>query len=187
MCDLKKASKVINDGGIIAYPTEAVYGFGCDPFNETAVLRLLKIKRRAQEKGLILVAANWKQIKPLINFKKFGIRKKEILKNINATWPGPVTWLFPATKKAPDWITGGNGLVAIRISAHPTVKCLCEKHGGPIVSTSANICGIPPSRTAKAVREQFSESIDFIMVAKIGKYKKPTIICDAVNGNIIRG
>ena len=184
--DFKKASQALAEGGVVAYPTEAVYGLGCDPFNETAVMRLLKIKKRDVSKGLILIASDWDQIKPLVKLSKLGKRRKEILQNIHASWPGAVTWILPATKKVPKWITGKYDAVAIRISAHEVVQKLCKSYGGPIVSTSANIAGTPPIKKAKEINEQFSESLDFIIDAKVGKLKKPTIICDALTGNVVR-
>src|SRR4030067_1807882 len=131
-------TKTLHKGGIIAYPTEGVYGLGCDPFNETAALRLLKIKQRHINKGLILIASDWNQVKNLI---KLDLKKYPVIKLNNKN---PITWVFPATKKVPRWITGKFNSVAIRVTSHPIAKKICQKFGGPIVSTSANLTKQPP-------------------------------------------
>ena len=165
----------------IAYPTEAVYGLGCDPFNEKSVLRLLEFKKRSVDKGLILIAASWEQIKNL----SAPVDKKLLAKAL-ATWPGPVTWLFPAAKTVPPWIHGKYKTVALRITAHPLAKALCATYGGPIVSTSANLEGDKATTTYTATKKQFAQKIDFIVPGEVGGLPKPTIICDVLSGEIIR-
>src|SRR3990167_4516311 len=130
---VEKVTKVLQQQGVIAYPTEAVYGLGCDPFSELAVKKILKLKKRDINKGLILIASNWKQIENLIQ-----PIPDEKLSQVMQTWPGPVTWLFPASDEVPRWISGAHSTIALRITAHPIAKALCEKWNGPIVSTSAN-------------------------------------------------
>ena len=152
-----QAVKVLREGGIIAYPTEGVFGLGCDPFNETAVLRLLKIKRRKVEKGLILIASNWDQVKKLV---KTGLFKSCTIK---PTSKKPITWVFSATKKVPSWISGKFNSVAIRVTLHPVAKKLCQKFDGPIISTSANLVGKNPAKNLKQVSEQFASVVDFIV------------------------
>lgn len=174
------AVKVLREGGIIAYPTEGVFGLGCDPFNETAVMRLLKIKERKVGKGLILVASNWNQVRTLI---KVNLSKCHVIKEKNKK---PITWLFPATKKVPYFVLGGVYSVAIRVTLHPVVKRLCQKFGGPIVSTSANLAGKTPAKNSQQVHKQFSKEIDFIVSGKVGDLKKPTQIRDVRTNKIIR-
>lgn len=177
---INKTVKILQEGGVIAYPTEGVFGFGCDPFNETAVTRLLKIKQRDVKKGLILIAANWDQVKTLI---KIDLAKYKLLKQNNKK---PITWVFPATKKAPAWITGEFNTVAIRVTLHPIAKELCQRFGGPIVSTSANLIGKKPLRDAKQVAKQFLSEVDLIISEKVGALKKPTEIRDITTGKVIR-
>lgn len=178
---LSEAIKVLSDGGIIAYPTEAVYGLGCDPFNETAVKRLLAIKQRSVEQGLILIAAEWQQVAHLVEpipHEKMAL--------VQATWPGPVTWLFPASSAVPPWIRGQHKTIAIRITAHSIAKQLCQRFNKPIVSTSSNISGQPPMLDTISVKIAFNHVIDYILPGRVGNLAKPTEIRDALSGKIIR-
>lgn len=178
---IPEAINCLNQGGIIAYPTEAVYGLGCDPFNANAVAHLLSLKHRALKKGFILIASDWQQIKYLVT-----PIEPRALAQVFATWPGPVTWLFPATHEVPKWIRGEHTTVAVRITAHPVAKQLCEKFGNPIVSTSANIEGYPPARDARTLQLTFGKKIDLIVAGKLGSSPTPTQIRDAITGEIIR-
>lgn len=180
-----KITKILQKGGVIAYPTEGVYGFGCDPFNKNAVKKILALKQRKMAKGMILIAANWRQILPLINLKNI---KPTILKKIYQSWPGPVTWILPATKLVPKWIKGEHNSVAIRITAHPTAKKICRNFVSPIVSTSANLAGQPPIKTAKELLLQFPNDSKIAMITKgrVGRLKKPTKIFDAITGKSLR-
>ena len=173
--------KILREGGIIAYPTEGVYGLGCDPFNETAVLRVLKIKQRHINKGLILIASNWNQVKNLINL---DLKKYPVIKLNNKN---PITWVFPATKKVPRWITGKFNSVAIRVTSHPIAKKICQKFGGPIVSTSANLTKQSPITRLGQMDRPLVSKIDFIAQGRVGKLKKPTNICDVKTGKVFRG
>lgn len=183
MNQIQEAVAVLNNGGIIAYPTEAVFGLGCDPLNEKAVAQLLKLKNRAVEKGLILIGASWEQIQDYIDIKKIPeIRLKEILK----TWPGPVTWVFPAATFAPKWITGKHATIAIRLTNHPIAKSICESFGKPLVSTSANLDGQFPARTALEVEKIFADKIALVVNGDVGGLDKPTEIRDAISGKVLR-
>lgn len=177
----QKIVEILKSGGIIAYPTEAVFGLGCDPFNEQAVLKLLQLKKRDISKGLILIAASWEQFEPLIQ-----PIDDSIINKIFTSWPGPNTWVVPANSRVPSWIKGKYSSVAVRVTAHPVAKKICEMFGGPIVSTSANIEGLPPAKTAEEVQGQFPEGIDLIVPGKVGNLKKPTTIRDAITDKIIR-
>lgn len=178
--EINQAVKVLHEGGIIAYPTEGVFGLGCDPFNETAVLRLLKIKQRSVEKGLILIASSWSQAKDLV--------KIDLYKNcaIKPSSKNPVTWVFPAAKKVPHWVSGRFSSVAIRVTLHPIAKKLCQKFGGPIISTSANVVDKNPARNVKQLSKQFVRAVDFIISGRIGSLKKPTEIRDVKTNKLIR-
>jgi L-threonylcarbamoyladenylate synthase len=178
--EINQAVKALREGGIIAYPTEGVFGLGCDPFNETAVLRLLKIKQRKVEKGLILIASSWDQVKDLVKtnlFKSCTIKPNS---------KKPITWVFPATKKVPFWISGKFDSVAIRVTLHPVAKKLCQKLGGPIISTSANLVDKDPAKNSKQVSEQFASVVDFIVSGRVGNLKKPTEIREVKTNKIIR-
>lgn len=178
---IKRAVKILQAGGIIAYPTEAVYGLGCDPFNEQAVHKILNLKHRSIDKGLIIIASSWQQVKHLVK----PIDKK-LLKKALATWPGPITWIFPAQTTVPVWIRGKYDSIAIRVSKHPIVQALCKEYDGAIVSTSANIEGKPPAKTSQEVLQQFPQGIDLIIDASVGKLDKPTEIRDVLTDKILR-
>lgn len=178
--NIHKTIQVLSEGGIIIYPTEGVYGLGCDPFNETAVLRLLKIKKRNVDKGLILIASDWGQVQDLV---KIDLARCDAVK---LSKDDPTTWVFPATKKVPVWITGKFNTVAIRVTSHLVAKEICKKFNGPIVSTSANLAKQPPMRSLRQIDKQLKETVDFVVRGRVGNLKKPTQICDIKTGKIIR-
>ena len=182
--DFDDAIAALRRGGVIAYPTEAVWGLGCDPFDEAAVLRLLALKQREVGKGLILVAADGTQLDGLADWQALpDARREEVL----ASWPGPHTWVVPATARVPRWITGDHDGVAVRVSAHPLVAGLCRGFGGALVSTSANPAGAPPPRTlAEADRALFA-ALDAVLAGDTGGLARPTAIRDARSGAGLRG
>ena len=178
---LRQTTLTLNQGGIIAYPTEAVYGLGCDPMNATAVYRLLALKQRPVEKGLILVAADIEQLLPFL--QPVSVDHQYMLK---ASWPGPNTWLVPARSEVPMWIRGKHTSLAVRVSAHPIVQALCREFGGPIISTSANRTGQPPARSSIQVLRYFDGTVDRIVSAPLGGASRPTVIRDLISGEILR-
>lgn len=178
---LRLAARILRAGGVVAYPTEAVFGLGCDPFDQDAVMRLLAIKERPMEKGLILVAATAAQLAPLL--APLSMQERTLLL---AGWPGPNTWVIPNRNTFPAWITGGKNTVAVRISAHPVVQALCTVFGGALVSTSANISGHAPARSTLAVRRQFADTLDYIVPGRTGAQKNPTQIRDLATGLLLR-
>ncbi|WP_243393529.1 L-threonylcarbamoyladenylate synthase [Solimonas fluminis] len=178
---LKAAVRALQRGGVIAYPTEAVWGLGCEPQDERAVMRLLALKGRPWEKGVILIASRFEQVEPYVQ-----VPSNNALKRATATWPGPATWVFPATDHTPMWISGDHDGVAVRVSSHPAVVALCEAYGGPIVSTSANPAGRAPALTVAQVRLYFGNEIDFLMPGALGHLAKPTTIRDVTTGHILR-
>ena len=128
---ISQAVAALRQQQVIAYPTEAVFGLGCDPLAEAAVMKLLAIKQRPVEKGLILVAANFEQLKDYIDLDKLSAER---LSEIEATWPGPYTWVMPSKPTVPKWLTGQFDSIAVRVSAHPSVQALCVEFNGPITS-----------------------------------------------------
>ncbi len=175
------AARCLRGGGVVAYPTEAVWGLGCDPWNEAAVDRLLELKRRRRAQGLILIAATAEQLTPLLE-----PLPAEQADAIRSSWPGPVTWVLPAAPQAPAWVTGGRRSVAVRVTAHPVAAALCNAWGGPLVSTSANRrCG-RPARSASAVRRCFGTTIDALVPGAVGALQRPTPIRDGRTGAYLR-
>ena len=177
-----QAAVVVHQGGVIAYPTEAVWGLGCDPWNRDAVYRILDIKARPVEKGMILVAASESQITPLL--EPLTATQRQTLSD---SWPGPFTWLIPDINHwVPDWVKGQFDTVAVRISDHPVVQALCEAIGRPLISTSANRAGEPPLLTEQALHQHFGTQVDLIVPGETGSQNTPSEIRDLRTGQIIR-
>lgn len=177
---LRRAVRAVTAGGVIAYPTEAVYGLGCDPLHAEAVGRILEIKRRSWRRGLILVAADPSQLEPYVRYPTRRIRAR-----VAASWPGPHTWVLPAGPLAPPWIRGARRTIAVRVSAHPPV-CALTALTGPLVSTSANPEGRAPARSAARARAYFGAALDGIVVAPLGQLSRPTEIRHAVTDAVLR-
>lgn len=177
---LARARRAVAEGGLIAYPTEAVYGLGCDPMNEDAVARLLAVKRRPLHKGLIVLAADLEQLLPFLAPLNAALERK-----LDQTWPGPVTWILPASPATPFWLTGNRPSLAVRVTNHPLAAELCAACG-PLVSTSANVTGSAPARTALQARLRLGPSIDVVVPGTVGGLLQPTEIRDGLSGNIVR-
>lgn len=177
---LLQTAQKIRHGGVIAYPTEAVWGLGCDPWNGAAVRRLLALKSRPMHKGLILVAARATQFDFLLNDLP-----GEWLLRLADSWPGPNTWLVPHQGRLPAWITGRHATVALRVSDHPLVRELCQ-HTGPLVSTSANPAGRPAARSRLRVEQYFHGRLDAVLGGPLGGRRNPSLIRDLVTGKVIR-
>jgi L-threonylcarbamoyladenylate synthase len=175
------AARILRAGGVIAYPTEGVWGVGCDPDNEEAFAHLLVLKQREPAKGVILIAASIAQVQPYLDgLDAIAIRQ------LKATWPGAHTWIVPDNGVAPLWVTGGRPGLALRVSAHPLVRALCEAFGGPIVSTSANPSGRPAAKTALRVRRYFPAGLDYVLKGPLGGQRGPTPIRDLLSGEVVR-
>ncbi|MDD5033842.1 MAG: Sua5/YciO/YrdC/YwlC family protein [Methylococcaceae bacterium] len=176
---LRLAVRQLRRGGLLAYPTEAVWGLGCDPCNEAAVDSLLALKRRPVLKGLILIGSDSRQIEPFLDLKAHDLRRL-------AGWPGPITWIVPASSQTPAWLRGDHDTIAVRVTAHPLSSALCQAFGGALVSTSANPTGSPPARTRLKVRAYFSDAELVFLPGKTGGLAKPTAIFDARSGKQLR-
>lgn len=179
--DLTRAINIIRAGGIIAYPTEAVFGFGCDPDNVAAITRLLEIKQRPAAKGLILIAADWEHLQAYVQ-----PLNDQQMATLMGTWPGPVTWLVPAAAHVSHLIKGDHDTIAVRITAHPIAQQLCQQLHKPLISTSANRSNQPSCLTANDVTAQFNDEIDLIVAGATGTLHKPTEIRDLFTGQILR-
>jgi L-threonylcarbamoyladenylate synthase len=179
--DIATAVAALHRGGVIAYPTEAVYGLGCDPANRDAVARLFELKQRPPEQGVLLIAADFAQVEKFI-----GDVPADALARARATWPGPHTWVFPRSPSTPPWLPGAHAGIALRVTAHAPAVELCRAFGSAIVSTSANRHGAPPARAAADVRSAFSSELAYILDAPTGGLERPTPIRDAVSGGIFR-
>lgn len=176
---LSKAAHIIHNEGVIAYPTESVFGLGCDPLSEHAVNRILQLKQRHVNKGLIIIADNINQLIPYINISASEKIKIEKFKT-------PMTWLVNKSKLTPPWISGKHNKVAIRVCQHPLVKHLCKLLNSPIVSTSANPAGIKPATNILQARNYFLDGIDLYLNDNTGTLARPTPITDLSNNALIR-
>jgi L-threonylcarbamoyladenylate synthase len=177
---IAEAAALLRSGGVLAYPTEAVFGLGCDPDNHAAFEKIFALKQRPPEQGVLLIACDFSQITNWIEAPPEAIARAQ------ATWPGAYTWIFPRTSRVPEWVAGGHSGIALRITAHPIAAALCRAFGGPIVSTSANVHGQPPARNAEEVEAMFSEGLEGVLHGETGGLQRPTPIADAVSGVIIR-
>ncbi len=168
-------------GGILAYPTEGVWGLGCDPHNPEALQRLLALKGRDSAKGLILVAASLAQIQPLLQGLSASQRAR-----LEQDWPGFVTYLLPLPKPSPypALLTGAHDCIAVRVSAHPVVQALCRQFGA-LVSTSANPSGLAAAMSSEAVWDYFGDRV-WMVPGALGGAKRPSAIIDLISGAVIR-
>ena len=182
LLNTNEAADCLRKGQVIAYPTEAVFGLGCDPRSEKALANLLALKHRAASEGLILIGASLEQFADWI--PKLS---EEQLKPAVETWPGPVTWLFPRGEDVPDSIAGDHNTLAIRVTAHQPCIALCEAFGGPLISTSANPRSAPPARSAGEVEDYFGPFLGGILEGPLGGRELTSNIRDLHTGKVVRG
>lgn len=178
---LAAVCRTLRAGGVIAYPTEAVWGLGCEPFDEDACRRLLALKRRDWRKGLIVIAADVAQLQPYL-----GALDAAQLKPALDSWPGPATWLVPAAPTVPSWVRGEHDSIAVRVTAHPVAAALCRAYGGALISTSANLAGHEPARTRVQLAARLGAEIDAVVPGRVGERKSPTSIRDLLTGKLLR-
>ena len=177
---LAQAARAVAAGGVIAYPTEAVWGVGCDPWNAAAVFRLLALKDRPVEKGLILIAGQIADFAFLLD----GLPPEQRAQ-LEQSWPGPNTWLVPHHGRLPYWLCGQHSTIALRVSDHPAVQALCAR-SGPLVSTSANPAGRPAARSRLRVQQYFGDQLDAVLNAPLGGRQNPSLIRELATGRVIR-
>lgn len=173
---IQKAARIINSGGVIAYPTEGVFGLGCLPDDAHAVARILKIKQRDPAQGLILIASRQSQLSQWI----------ETDHSLQSRADRPITWIVAASSAVPPWIRGMHDSVAVRITSHPVAAALCEYCGSALVSTSANVSGRPATRNRHILRRQFRDLVDFIVPGDCGAASGPSEIRDLRSGELVR-
>lgn len=181
LLDCAAAATAVKQGRVIAYPTEAIYGLGCDPNNNAAVMQIVQLKSRAENKGLILVASTKTQLDPFID-----IHNPSILERVKNSWPGPTTWIMPASNQCHSLLTGGRSTIAVRVSDHPVVRELCDLCGHALVSTSANISGEHPLASPDEITTVFASSIAGVVEGQLGGLEDATSIFDASTGVQLR-
>lgn len=178
---IRRGVSAICNEGVVACPTEAVWGLSCDPFSELAVAHLLNLKRRPESKGLILVAADLSQLQWLLQDLPAAQRAR-----LELSWPGPTTWLIPHRGRVPPWIHGDHDTVAVRVSRHRVVASLCQLWGGALVSSSANPAGAQPAGQAFQVRRYFGDRIDYLVPGAVGGAARPSVIKHLASDEIVR-
>ena len=177
-----RAARVLQEGGVIAVPTESVWGLSCDANNEISVRRLLSIKRRSESKGLILITDRVERLEPFLE----SVPQNARLLMESSTVERPVTCLLSHNGKVPKVIIGDNEKVAVRLIKHPPARALCEHFGGLLVSTSANPNGQPPAKSQSKVLDYFSDAIDFLSPGSVGGADNVSEIVDATSGEVLR-
>lgn len=184
---MREAGQALRDGQVLAYPTEGVFGLGADPFNADAVAQIFTLKQRPAAVGVLLIASRIEQVLPLIDLSGLDdAARARLWAEVNPTWPGPMTWVFPRAAVVPDWVTGGHDGIALRVTAHAPAAALCDAFGGALVSTSANIHGAPPARDSATLLRYFGTALDGIVDAPLGAQQGATPIRDAVTGAWLR-
>jgi L-threonylcarbamoyladenylate synthase len=178
---VREAARRLRAGGVVAYPTEGVWGLGCDPGDAKAVDRVIALKGRPRNMGLIVLAADLDQVADWVELPGGAMGAR-----LRASWPGFVTWVLPARPRVPARLTGGRGTLAVRVSAHPLAAALSREAGMPLVSTSANPHGRPPARSALDVRRYFGNALDAVVHGPLGGAAGPSPIYDARTGACLR-
>lgn len=182
---LEHAVHALRDGQVIACPTEAVWGLSCDPHNEAALTKLMRMKARDPAKGVIVVAASIAQLEPWLKDLPYALYAPLL-----TSWPGPVTWLVPDNGTAPALVRGDHACVALRVTDHPGMQALCTAFGGPLVSTSANRAGEPPAMSAAEVRAAFDtasgDELGAVLAGDLGGHTRPSQIRDLTSGRVLR-
>ncbi len=176
---ISHAAHLIRHGGIIAYPTDTIYGLGCDPYNADAVASINDIKQRPRSKQFILLAGHIDQITPLVD-----LDKEQLYKLTRTT--EPTSWVIDAKPSAPSWLISDSGTITIRISQQPDVQRLCRILGHAIISTSANPSGKPPARNSLELHKYFHHSLDKILANHQKLTASPSKVIRLCDNHVIR-
>ncbi|MGB0996727.1 MAG: L-threonylcarbamoyladenylate synthase [Pseudomonadales bacterium] len=179
MQPLQTAARALLQGGVIAHATEGVWGLAADPSNRDALLRILTLKQRAADKGLLLLAAHADEFAAALAPLDFQIRQR-----VQSSWPGHVTWVLPNSGYN-DLVTGGRNTVACRVPDHEQARQLAEAFGGPIVSTSLNRAGEEPVLDYEQAQAQFGDELDFVLPGQTAGATGPSKIVQ-VDGTALR-
>lgn len=176
---IRLAAQIVRNGGVIAYPTDTVYGLGCDPYNIDAVEKINAIKQRPANKHFILLASSIEQIRPLIQLKK---AQEKLITDTDS----PTSWVVDAAPYAPGWLVDDNNSLTVRISSHENIVHLCRILAHPLISTSANISGKKPADNAIKLHQYFHNKVDKILISNTKQPGKPSKIIRLCDNHIIR-
>ncbi len=180
---VQEAAQTLKDGGVIVCPTEGVYGLSAVVTNSAAITRVISMKKRALNKGLIVVAADVAMLEGIVNFAALSA---DSLRLLHEKWPGHATFIVPTHMQINPLLTGGRNTLAVRVTAFPLLQALCREAGGPLISTSANISGSEPLQTLEELQATFASSVDYILDEPCQGLHKPSTIYDALSGAILR-
>lgn len=183
MHQLEKAASVVREGGVIAYATESVFGLGCNPSDESAVRRVIEIKRRPVSKGLIMIAGSREELSPFINEKALS---PLCLSLMDKHWPGPFSIVVPASPSLSRLVTGNRDTVAVRVTKHEGVRRICALLGYPLISTSANFSGEEPLRTYEDTVRVLGDLVDYVVPGETMRLRSPSTVIDGMTGKILR-
>lgn len=167
---IQQAVTSLEAGGVIAYPTEGVWGLGCIWTNELAIKEILRLKQRPLEKGMIVLCSQLSDIDEFL----LPLTVQDIAQ-IEQYYPHPVTWVLPCKLIVSDSVRGQHQSIAVRFSRHPQVQALCAEVG-PIISTSANPTGEAAAMTEEKVRQYFQNQLSYILPGELGGYLTPSEI-----------
>lgn len=176
---INRAGRILRCGGVVAYPTEGVFGLGCLPDDAEAVGRILSIKGRDPTRGLILIASNVAQLLTRISLPNAA-------SELSNPSDQPVTWIVPPAEYLPYWICGKHDGIAVRLTSHPVAAALCDAADSALISTSANLSGRPPARSRHVLRRCFHGLVDYIVPGQCGSANKPTEIRVLTSGKVLR-
>lgn len=180
IAELDRAAAVLRNGGIIAYPTETVFGIGCDPFNESAIRRIGELKGRGQSKTMLLAAADRAQVEAIT-----GPLTDIAADYANRYWPGPLTMVIKPSGAVPDYLLGPSGGIAFRVTDDPVATAIARHFGGPLVSTSANISGEPPITSGAMIRARFGNMLDMVIDDGAPRAGAPSTIIDVTGSTAV--
>ena len=180
--NLQEIVKHLKNQQVVAYPTEAVFGLGCNPNSQSAVENLLVLKQRPMSKGLILIAPSLDFLLPFIDESRL---MEEHWQRLTTQYDRPTTWVVPAKTTTPKFLTGDFDSIAVRISQHSAVKLLCEQAGFALTSTSANLTGQPPCHTAQEVKQQFGTDFP-VLDMPVGGAVNQSAVRDILTNKVFR-
>jgi len=167
---IRLAAHHVRRGEIIAYPTDTVYGLGCDPLNAHALNTLNRLKTRAPGKGLILLAGSLEQLDDFIVLENAAARARVLAEK------QPTSWIVPARPQLPEQLTGGGDTLAVRVTDSSVVVKLCQLLGHPLVSSSANPAGRPPAVNGLQLHRWFQQDLASILIDDNAGTGRPSII-----------
>lgn len=174
-----RAAATLRDGGVVAIPTDTLYGLAADPWNRAAVARVFAVKGRPDDRALPLVAGDVDQVKEWI-----GELDAITTRLVQRFWPGPLTLVMRAPEAIAPEVTAGGSTVGVRVPSHAVTRALCAAFGRPLTATSANISGQPATDNPNEVADRLSVGLDMLLDAGVTPGGSPSTIVDATQGEL---